>query len=122
MTQEATPPQERKGQPGRNRSPRSSCPALSTEIAANSSRCAVCHQSTRMLERDDFPSNRHPALLYGWSVSFSDLPSPAEASSEIDKRCKASRKREAGIHPRLREGMLFGIMLYAQHARSPPNA
>jgi hypothetical protein len=43
---------------------------------------------------------------------FSDLPSPAGASSQTMSRAEASRRRETGIHPRIREGMLFGIMLY----------
>jgi hypothetical protein len=42
---------------------------------------------------------------------LSDLPSPAEASSQIKNCARASRRRETGNHPRLREGMLFGIML-----------
>jgi len=33
----------------------------------------------KYLERDDFSSSRHPALVYCWSMIFSDLASPAEA-------------------------------------------
>jgi len=38
---------------------------------------------SRILKSDDFASNRHPALDYCWSVMFSDLPSPAEASGQL---------------------------------------
>jgi hypothetical protein len=31
---------------------------------------------------------------------------------------KASRRRETGVHPRIREGMLFGIMLYLVFRRT----
>jgi hypothetical protein len=49
-------------------------------------------------------SNRHHALAYCWSMMFSDLPSPAEASSETtigDPGFAQAGNR----HP------LFGIML-----------
>jgi hypothetical protein len=50
-----------------------------------------------------FLSNRHPAPAYFWSMIFSDLPSPAEASSQTTKR--AMGFAQAGNrYP------LFGIM------------
>jgi len=41
------------------------------------------------LKRDDYSSNRHPALAYWWSMIFPENRYP----------------------PRVREGMLFGIVL-----------
>jgi len=55
-------------------------------------------------ERDDFSSNRHPALTSSSSMIFSDLASPAEASSP--KTVSATGFAQAGNrYP------LFGIML-----------
>jgi hypothetical protein len=46
------------------------------------------------------------------SIVFSDLPSPTEASNERAKVGGASRRRETGVHPRIKsEGKLFGIVL-----------
>src|SRR5215472_5587445 len=48
-------------------------------------------------ERDDLSSNRHPALHYWWSMT---------------PRLRGGRPfPKTGVHPRLRKGMLFGIML-----------
>jgi hypothetical protein len=47
--------------------------------------------------QDDFSSNRHPALLYCWSMI------PAYAGTGLFPK--------TGIRPRFREGMLFVIML-----------
>jgi hypothetical protein len=49
-------------------------------------------------------SNRHPALAYRWSMMFSDLPSPAEASSQLTKRVTGFAQA-GNRYP------LFGIML-----------
>src|SRR5262245_27118267 len=56
------------------------------------------------LARDDFSSNRHLAPTYSWSMIFSDLPSPAEASSHATDRAKSFA--QAG-----NRYSLFGIML-----------
>jgi hypothetical protein len=53
---------------------------------------------------DDFPSNRRPAPAHWWSMIFSDLPSPAEASSHTTNRAKGFAQAE-NRYP------LFGIML-----------
>jgi len=55
------------------------------------------------LERDGFSSNRHPASGYYWSMMFSDLPSPAEASTQTTSR--ATGFAQAG-----KPYPLFGIM------------
>jgi hypothetical protein len=57
-----------------------------------------------VLKRDGFSSNRHPALHYCWSIVFSDLPSPAEASGQTTNRAKGFA--QAG-----NRFSLFGIML-----------
>jgi hypothetical protein len=55
------------------------------------------------LKRDGFSSNRHRALTSCWRMIFSDLPSPAEASSQMTNR--ATGFAQAGNrYP------LFGIM------------
>jgi hypothetical protein len=56
------------------------------------------------LKRDGFSSNRHPALGYCWSMMFSDLPSPAEASSQTTDPAKGFAQA-GNRYP------LFGIML-----------
>jgi hypothetical protein len=60
--------------------------------------------SIAALKRDDFSSNRHRALSSDWSMIFSDLPSPVEASSQTTNR--AMGFAQAG-----NRFPLFGIML-----------
>jgi hypothetical protein len=55
-------------------------------------------------KRHDFSASRHPALGYPWSMMFSDLPSPAEASSQTTIRSKGFAQA-GNRYP------LFGIML-----------
>jgi hypothetical protein len=54
------------------------------------------------LKPDGFSSNRHPALGYCWRM-FSDLPSPAEASSQTTSRARGFAQA-GNRYP------LFGIM------------
>src|SRR5262249_39957346 len=57
-------------------------------------------QSSNTLERDDFSSNRHPALTSSWSMIFFRKPYP----------------------PRIKCGAgLFGIMLQPPEATGEPN-
>jgi hypothetical protein len=57
-----------------------------------------------LLKRDGFSSNRRPALAYCWSMMFSDLPSPAEASTQLTN-CAKGFAQAGNRYP------LFGIML-----------
>jgi hypothetical protein len=64
------------------------------------------------LKRDGFSSNRHPALGYCWSMMFSDLPSPAEASSTMRTHTKGFAQAGNRHPPRIKCGAgFFGIML-----------
>jgi hypothetical protein len=58
----------------------------------------------RELKRDDFSSNRHHALAHCLSMIFSDLPSPAEASSRMNGWLEGFAQA-GNRYP------LFGIML-----------
>jgi hypothetical protein len=64
----------------------------------------------KQVERDDDSSNRHPALTYSWSMIFSDLPSPAEASNHTTDRAKGFAQA-GNRYP------LFGIMLWVDSVR-----
>jgi len=69
-------------------------------------------QSTGGLKRDDFSPNRQRALTSCWSMIFSDLPSPAEASSRTKGRAKGFAQAGNRYPPRIKCGAgFFGIML-----------
>jgi hypothetical protein len=57
------------------------------------------------LKQNDVSSNRHPALAFCRSMILSDLPSPAEASSQATSGAKGFAQA-GNRYP------LFGIMLY----------
>src|SRR5262249_7581617 len=63
-------------------------------------------------ERDDVLRTVIP-LYFSWSMIFSDLPSPAEASSQMTDRATGSAQAETRHPPRIKCGAgFFGIMLY----------
>jgi hypothetical protein len=65
------------------------------------------------LKRDGFSANRHPALVYCWSMIISDLPSPAEASSQTTIRAKGFAQAGNRYPSRITCGTgFFGIMLH----------
>ena len=67
--------------------------------------------ASERLERDDFSSNRHPALAYCLCMIFSDLPSPAEASSTMRTHTKGFAQAGNRYPPRIKCGAgFFGIM------------
>jgi hypothetical protein len=65
---------------------------------------SACDFGRDTLERYDFSWNRHHALTSSWSMIFSDLPSPAEATSQLVDRAKGFAQT-GNRYP------LFGIML-----------
>jgi hypothetical protein len=60
----------------------------------------------------DLILNRHFALAYCFSMIFSDLPSPAEASNESTNLCEGFAQSGNRFPSRIASGTgFFGIML-----------
>ena len=82
--------------------------ATEAECRKVSSRDGPAHTALR---QDGFSSNRHPALAYCLRMMFSDLPSPAEASSHSTNRATGFAQAGNRYHPRIKCGAgFFGIM------------